>query len=255
MIILIVALKCILWAVIVVFSAVLIGLALPVSVKASGWLSVEDNFEEASCKLDEGCLGDVALFLYDGTFTLSCRAFLGLISAQVGHLAAPEVRVAGIKVQLGSGRAPGKSQGPTKDQTPGRAQPDQPKKTGDKSKGKKIDFDEIRKYLSPAVRTGLIDTLKALYKAFHLDADLDVELGLSDPAHTGMVFGLFSAVAGWTGISGVRLHPNFHDRGLLVQGSISMWTVPLHVLWIGVRFMLVPEIRQLWWNKRKQGGA
>ena len=50
MIILIVALKCILWAVIVVFSAVLIGLALPVSVKASGWLSVEDNFEEASCK-------------------------------------------------------------------------------------------------------------------------------------------------------------------------------------------------------------
>src|SRR5690606_38849848 len=106
MIILIVALKCILWAVIVVFSAVLIGLALPVSVKASGWLSVEDNFEEASCKLDEGCLGDVALFLYDGTFTLSCRAFLGLISAQVGHLAAPEVRVAGIKVQLGSGRAP-----------------------------------------------------------------------------------------------------------------------------------------------------
>jgi len=232
MIILIVALKCILWAVIVVFSAVLIGLALPVSVKASGWLSVEDNFEEASCKLDEGCLGDVALFLYDGTFTLSCRAFLGLISAQVGHLAAPEVRVA-----------------------PGRAQPDQPKKTGDKSKGKKIDFDEIRKYLSPAVRTGLIDTLKALYNAFHLDADLDVELGLSDPAHTGMVFGLFSAVAGWTGISGVRLHPNFHDRGLLVQGSISMWTVPLHVLWIGVRFMLVPEIRQLWWNKRKQGGA
>jgi hypothetical protein len=283
MAVLVVALKCICWVVVFAVTAILIVLALPISMSASGCITVEDNTEQVLRMLDAEDPGEIGLFVYDYTLTLKCRALLGLVAARMSDSTGSELRILGIRVPLdkawkaGTSGKPRKSEPPnwqhshdcsrstgssgespkTDDtktsETPSEGNPDNPRQ--DNRKGKKIRLSEIKQYLSPGVRARVIGLLKSLFKAFHLDSDLDIELGLFDPSHTGMVFGLFSAFAGSLGISGVRLRPNFEDQGIAAQGRVSMWMVPLHVVLIGARFMLAPEIRELWWKKRNSTEA
>ena len=222
MAILVLALKCTGWLVVIALIAIVIILALPISLRGSCSLVIESNLEEALEMLDAEDPGDISLFLYDGTFELRSRALLGLLAVLVSESTCPELRILGIKVPLGKGSG---SRVLDKSLKPGRAgvldnpkddEPDKPRKP---RKGKKISLAEIKKYLSPPVRARVTGLLKSLYTAMHLDMDLDIEFGFFDPSHTGMVLGLVSALAGAFGLSGVRLYPNFEDQWIVARGA------------------------------------
>lgn len=252
-------------------------LALPISVNGSGSCMIESNIEEALNRLDNYESGEIDLFLVDYGFDLKASVLLGLVSVRVSDTVHPDLRVLGIKVPLGTkpcrvkpGReTPGKPEKPGKAKVSGISResrqsgtpdtsgqfgkPGKPEKSKTFKKHKRVRLSEIKTFISAPVRPKAIGVIQSLFRAAHLDVDLNLELGLFDPSHTGIVFGLFSAYAGAFGVKGVRLHPNFENQVIGADGRASIWIVPAQLLWIGARFMLAPEIRDIWWRKRKRG--
>ena len=245
MAILILALKYIGWLIAIILLAIAIILALPVSLTAACALTIESNLEQALDLLDEEDLDNIGLFLYDGSFEVKCRALLGLVIVSMSGSTGPELRLAGIKRHLSrpgnhggsenkgsgepresgeadaleepgepkTGKADRNKQGKQVDK-PVEPKPEKPRE-GKARKGRRIDLREIKQYLSPAVRARVMGFLKSLFRIFHVQMDLDIELGLFDPYHTAVVFGMFSAATGALGISGFGFTPTSRVRGWL----------------------------------------
>ncbi len=253
--------------------AIIAILILPISVSGSGFCKFESNIEEVLDKLDdpeypESDCDDLTLFLLDYGFTLKTKLFMGLFSVWMSDSEFPYIKILGIKKPLRFGST-GKGHEPAeklKDEPAHElaGKPAEAKKADEfveldanssgvpkKSRqAKKLSFKQLKQLASAPVLSKVKWAIQSVFKAIHLKADLDVELGFPDPSHTGIVYGLFCAYAGAFGVKGVRLHPNFESKLVAVDGSASMWIVPGQLLWIVARFMFDSEIRHLWWKKK-----
>ena len=105
---------------------------------------------------------------------------------------------------------------------------------------------ENRKFLKKTLRTlkKLILSIKPELKLFHF------RLGLSDPADTGIIWGLIGPLSGiFFGFTekDVIIEPDFLDPSLGLNTSGSLSFIPLELLFIAFGYLFSPTVIKTYW--------
>jgi hypothetical protein len=98
----------------------------------------------------------------------------------------------------------------------------------------------------------LLHFLSRLLESLQIKVDGEAEVGLDDPADTGMLLGFFYAVTGALHIKGFSLRPNWDQLVLRASVYFSARLRLAQILLIALRTMLAKPIRRIWWPYAKQ---
>ena len=121
--------------------------------------------------------------------------------------------------------------------------------------------------LSAAVGALTPDTFIVLMRYFRgmigdTDSRLEIsgELGLGDPAATGIVCGMACALCGARGVAKVDIRPNFFEPVVAGEVKLVLTAVPVSILLSTVRTAFHPAIRRVWFAlavppRRAKSGA
>lgn len=231
-------------------------LAIPVRVRASGSVSSRSLLEES---LDNGARlvfriagkGDPGP--HDGVVPVDAAfdllAAYGIVAVEMVAGGKPVLRVAGLRFRLGASKRAGEGA----DRGRSRQADRQKGKQSRQSRG--FSLAEARKWLAPGVRGKALRTLKALVRALHLSADLEIECGLPDPGYTGMAYAAYLALSGIDAFRGVTFRPNFQEEVFDARGTVEARIVAIQIGWIAGRFLLSRDIRPLWRSRRTSESA
>jgi hypothetical protein len=133
------------------------------------------------------------------------------------------------------------------------------KPTQDAKKPRKYGWSFIKPFLNQTVfKEGLL-FIRQLWKSLKLRFNLSGEYGTEDPALTGMIAALISALD--LGNGNFRIRSNFECNTLDLQGELRGRIIPALLMWQCGRFILRPPIRRIWWPIlttriiRKEGGV
>ncbi|OAT85221.1 DUF2953 domain-containing protein [Desulfotomaculum copahuensis] len=89
--------------------------------------------------------------------------------------------------------------------------------------------------------------LRRIWRSLDLKLRLEGEYGTGDPALTGYLTSLVSALHD----SRLELHlrPNFAETALDLRGEVGGRLVPVRFLWLTGGFLLAAPVRRLWWSR------
>ncbi len=94
--------------------------------------------------------------------------------------------------------------------------------------------------------------LSSFFSSLKLRLSGEAEAGLSNPADTGMLLGIFYAAREIFNITGFKFYPNWEESTL--KGNITLygrvWIAD--ILRIAIKTMFTPSIRRIWWPKVKE---
>ncbi|NLI12710.1 hypothetical protein [Pelotomaculum propionicicum] len=82
-----------------------------------------------------------------------------------------------------------------------------------------------------------------------LNLSLAGEYGAGDPALTGFIAGILAAL---NNSRNLRLHPNFSETTLNLQGEIRGRLIPAALICHFLVFLLAASVRKIWWPALKQ---
>ncbi len=215
-----------------VITAVVIALMVfPVTLHSASSFCAESNLEEGlNCLLNDKD-EQVDLVFVDCEFEVSISVLLGLVSIYLSEVMCPKIRVFGLEIPIRLQKS------------------DRKLLIADKRKSIRFRKERLSELIRFPLRAKTKTFIKTLIEATNLDVNLALEFGFFDSANTGILFGLFSAFIGAVGIKGVKICPNFEKQLISVSGTAFMKIVPVQLLWIGIRFALEPEVRNLWRKK------
>lgn len=108
-----------------------------------------------------------------------------------------------------------------------------PEPEGKKAK-KKGRFDGWRVVRAEGLGRAVATLVRRVLTATHPRLDLEVRVGLDDPAETGMLYAFAAPVAVF--FDDVRIRPDFVEPGVAVRGQGRFTIVPLEIAWIALRF-------------------
>lgn len=110
-----------------------------------------------------------------------------------------------------------------------------------------------------AATTGTAVELVRYFRGMIGDAktrlEISGDIGLGDPAATGMVFGMVYGLAGACGCGKVNLRPDFLNPVLEGDIRVSLSAVPLVVLGRTLKTFFHPDIRKVWLTMIAPGGS
>jgi len=263
------------WAVAVAIALlvaiVILLLVLPVKIRLQGSGRIEDwsqLLESFSGRLDEyrplGAFGR-------WRFSLDASVMAGVVSASASgsfgwqeNLDVEEpadgfsgvVRVLGIEIKgFSTGRSRRESRASEKTSN-AEKRPEVEEKHSRKTQKrlvKRFSLQDITKFFAREVRGRILSSLRSFLKNMHLNFEADIELGLSDPAETGIIYGLAECLRGVAGINGLRVTPNFRSDVLTLDGFSSLSFIPAQIGFVAGRFLLSKEIRPLWRKQKLKG--
>ncbi len=132
-------------------------------------------------------------------------------------------------------------------------------KKKERKRKKRKPFEEQQEQIMATIGTFSVGALKevvvflmSLFSSLRLKLSGEVEAGLSDPADTGMLLGLFYAIDGVFNVSDFKLYPNWEEsifkENITLYGRV--WLADF--ILIAARFMLTSSIRRIWWPKVKE---
>lgn len=142
-----------------------------------------------------------------------------------------------VRIPL-TGRAP---------QAPGRAKRARRRGTGRRTPRSAATGDRSRRPAPeeiPVIVRAVITLLKRVVRRFKVAADGDVYIGLSDPADTGLLWGMSAPLMLRLGEGvGLRLQPSFAGAQFSFTGRATVQVVPVTVALPVLRFLLSPDGR------------
>ena len=116
-----------------------------------------------------------------------------------------------------------------------------PKKTGRRGQGKAWSL-----MRNASFRRRLFGYIRGLFRSIKIKTlDVQVRLGLDDPADTGRLWGVLGPLASLlAGIrnANIRVEPEFATEVFSLQSHGRISVIPLRVLWISSCFFLTPQV-------------
>ncbi|MHB9095002.1 MAG: DUF2953 domain-containing protein [Eubacteriales bacterium] len=107
--------------------------------------------------------------------------------------------------------------------------------------------------LSNAVKAVTVDSclvlagyLRGIIKSTETRLEISGEIGLGDPAFTGIVYGMVYGLLGAYKIGKIDLRPNFFDMVADGQVKLTVEVIPLVVLIRSLKAAFHPDIRKVW---------
>lgn len=123
------------------------------------------------------------------------------------------------------------------------------KRTRTKKPNKQRSIRSFKTFISTSLLKEVCHFLNRLQRSLHLKLRLTGEYGTDDPALTGFLAGLLAALNGSR--TGLRLHPNFSETVLNLQGEISGRLIPAVLFCQLIGFLLTASVRKIWWSALK----
>jgi len=199
-------------------------LSLPLSFKAVGYLDTQERQLEASIKWAWGLL----------SATVEMR----------GSKTAFLLRLAGVKLP-----EPRNKRGPTveakqkKDQAGRTAKAAQKQARHNKKAGGGLPA--VTAALNSNLLRTFLKALQRIIKAFHLRLQLNGRYGTADPALTGLVAGLITALP--VEHCCFNVHPDFSGPAIELAGEASGRVIPLVILGLALQLLVAKPVARLWW--------
>ncbi len=135
----------------------------------------------------------------------------------------------------------------------------QANKAKKKEKKRKPSFSEILEELSVTAGRFSLEALREiLLFLLHLFSSLKIriageaEVGLTNPADTGLLMGVFYAINGVFKIAALRLYPNWDEPALKGNVTLSARVWLFDIMKIAIRTVFAPSIRRIWWPYIKE---
>lgn len=237
-------------AVLVLFALALA--VLPIKVRVAGVIRVVGDFEaflegEGGIAVGGEPHDDVAVTLrWDGE--VSARVLGGTLGVEYAREKGPELALLGTRFPVtGRRRAKSEKRGPS------HAAQDAEKPAARRSvprEKQSLSFHRVKAWLEPDVRKRVLATVRVLFRSSRFRGRAHVELGLPDPAVTGMAYAAFLTWSGASGEKWLTFRPSFVENVISVEADGSIRIVALQMAWILGRFLLSRDIRPLWRGRR-----
>lgn len=123
------------------------------------------------------------------------------------------------------------------------------KKAGRKGEKHGFNFFAVNTVLNRKLLTAVLGYFKSLIKSFRLRLRLSGAYGTDDPALTGLIVGLISALR--ADHFNLELDADFSGPVLDIAGESSGRILPIVILWLTLRLLLAGPVRKLWWAQLK----
>ena len=98
----------------------------------------------------------------------------------------------------------------------------------------------------------IISSISHFVASLRIEISGQAEVGLEDPADTGIIMGLFHSVRGTFSLGNFSLQPNWEQEVVRGQASLALRIWLAEIIIIGIKTALSSSIRRIWWPLVKQ---